>query len=279
MRTRIILGSLLVALVTGMFVVDQRVGRLAPCLFLFALLLAPVGATEFWRMIPAPRRPSLPFCIIASLALLLVHWFPFTPIGRGYDGMALAYSGWTTFLLAAMVESIAAYRAPGEALNRMALTVLLVAYLGFLPGYLVELRLSQADPARGTAALVLAIFVPKICDIGAYFTGSFIGRHRMTPILSPKKTWEGAAGGLICAVVFSGVVKQMQPVIPGGWLGVAAFGVSIGIAGILGDLAESLIKRDSGSKDAGQLLPEFGGILDIVDSIIFAAPLVYWWLK
>src|SRR5437867_11660412 len=101
----------------------------------------------------------------------------------------------------------------------------------------------------------------------------------MAPVLSPKKAWEGAAGGLAAATLTALGVQWYHPVIPGGWLGATAFGLTVGLAGMLGDLAESLVKRDCGSKDAGQALPEFGGVLDIVDAILFAAPVAYWWLR
>src|SRR5207248_385801 len=104
----------------------------------------------------------------------------------------------------AFLVEMARFREPGESVVRIALTVWIAAYLGLLPSFLAQLRwpagtgFSPAgrEVARGTTALALAVFVPKCCDIGAYFTGRFLGRHKMSPVLSPKKTWEGAAGGL-----------------------------------------------------------------------------------
>ena len=176
-------------------------------------------------------------------------------------------------------------RSPGQAVTRIALALFLAAYLGLLPSFFVQLRwLDRRAPARsaGTLALALAIFVPKFCDVGAYFTGRFLGRHRATPVLSPKKTWEGFAGGLAAAVVTALVIHAIGPVFPGAgrlaWLSATAFGLVVGLAGILGDLAESLIKRDCQKKDASQVMPGFGGVLDVVDAILFAAPVAYWWL-
>src|SRR5262249_31722091 len=126
----------------------------------------------------------------------------------------------------------------------------------------------------------LAIFVPKVCDIGAYFTGRFLGRHKMAPVLSPKKTWEGAAGGLAAAIAISIALDRITDVSPlhGNLALEGGFGLSMGIMSMLGDLAESMIKRDCGQKDASQAVPGFGGILDVVDSVIFPAPLAYVWL-
>ena len=162
--------------------------------------------------------------------------------------------------------------------------VLVSVYLGVLPSYLVQLRVpgiaeNRENVGRGTAALALVIFVPKCCDIGAYFTGRFLGRHLMSPVLSPKKTWEGAAGGVLVAIIASIGIDRLRPTVAGGIFGAAVLGLALAVAGILGDLAESLIKRDCIQKDASHILPGFGGVLDIVDSILFAAPVGYWWLR
>src|SRR5262249_13130228 len=130
---------------------------------------------------------------------------------------------------------------------------------------------------RGTLALVLAIFVPKFCDVGAYFTGRFLGRHRATPVLSPKKTWEGFAGGMVASVATALAVHAIGPGFTS-WPSAVAFGLVGGVVGIVGDLAESMVKRDCQRKDASAVVPGFGGVLDVVDSIVFAAPVVYWWL-
>ncbi len=163
----------------------------------------------------------------------------------------------------------------------MALVLWIVGYLGLLPSLLAQLRwLDGNDPTRGTVALALAIFVPKVCDIGAYFSGRLLGRYQMAPVLSPKKTWEGAAGGLLAATVLSIALDRVTNVSPlhRELVLEIGFGLSMGIVSMLGDLAESLIKRDSGHKDASQAVPGFGGILDVVDSVIFPAPLAYLWM-
>jgi phosphatidate cytidylyltransferase len=126
-------------------------------------------------------------------------------------------------------------------------------------------------------SLALAIFVPKCCDTGAYFTGRLFGKHPMAPVLSPKKTWEGAGGGLAAAAAAAIGINRLGPVLGSVWAEVG-FGLTVGIAAMLGDLAESLIKRDCGRKDASEVVPGFGGILDVIDSILFAAPVAFCWL-
>jgi phosphatidate cytidylyltransferase len=212
-----------------------------------------------------------------------MNWLPLIRHpGRPVDlhGWEDVCQGLAAMVLAAFLAEMARFTGPGGSVERIALSIWVIAYLGLMPCFLVELRLGQFEGNADLAAVALAltIFVPKGCDIGAYFTGRFLGRHRMTPTLSPKKTWEGAVGGLLLAIAITFGLNSLGPVIPGGVANVILFGLTVGIAGMLGDLAESLIKRDCERKDASQAIPGFGGILDVVDSILFAAPVSYWWL-
>jgi phosphatidate cytidylyltransferase len=186
----------------------------------------------------------------------------------------------SAFVIAAFLVEMARFTEPGDSVTRIALAVWLVAYLALLPGFLVQIHWLHPEAWPGTKGLLLAIFVPKSCDIGAYFTGRLLGRHRMTPVLSPKKTWEGAAGGLAVAVLVTiGLDRLTETPLLGPWWALVGFGLSVGAAGMLGDLAESLIKRDCRQKDASQAVPGFGGILDVVDAVLVAAPVAYIWLR
>src|SRR5262249_48363522 len=146
-------------------------------------------------------------------------------------------------VLAAFLVEMALFREPGGVVVRIALTVWSVAYLGLLPSYLCQLRwlpdrdTSSAVP-RGLAALFLGIFIPKLCDIGPSLTGRLLGRHPITPILSPKKTWEGFLGGLALAALGAVFLNRLLPALPGDDLAAAGLGVTVGLAGVLGDLAE-----------------------------------------
>jgi len=221
-------------------------------------------------------------CYPAVSALVAANWAAHvSPSGTwDADPWHWVVGTFTVVVLSAFLVEMATFREPGESVTRIALAVWMAAYLGLLPSFFVQLRwLGDAGPG-GAWALALAIFVPKCCDIGAYFSGRFLGRHRMTPALSPKKTWEGLVGGLGLAIVTAVLINRLgQQRLLGTDLGAAGFGLVVGAAGVLGDLAESLIKRDCGHKDASQVMPGFGGVLDVVDSIVFAAPVAYWWLK
>jgi phosphatidate cytidylyltransferase len=281
LRTRLWMGAILIALASGVLAVDQFLGPWYPFLFVFILGLALLSGYELLHLLgPALRLPSW-LCYASIVAVIGANW-PAHQVGSA-TAWAWVVGTFATVVLSAFVVEMATFREPGSSVVRIAVVILVIAYLGLLPSFLVQLRWRapdlQAENAVGrcTVALALAIFVPKFCDIGAYFTGRLLGRHLMTPVLSPKKTWEGLAGGLIVSALAAFGINRL-----GGGLGDSAaigFGLTVGGAGVLGDLAESLVKRDCQKKDASQTVPGFGGVLDIVDSVLFAAPVAYCWLR
>lgn len=277
LRTRLLMGSLLIALSAGVLVVDRFLAPWYPFLVLVVLALGLVACYEMHALMGPSRRPSLLLTSTGIMAVVLANWLPQVLTAGDSQPWYWIGSVLAGFVLAVFLVEMARYREPGASVNRMALAVWTVGYLGLLPSFLLQLRWLPAE--RGTVALVLVFFVPKIGDSAAYFTGRLLGRHPMAPVLSPKKTWEGAAGHLLGAALAAGGLDQLGPVLPGGVAGALAFGLALGLAGLLGDLAESLIKRDCQHKDASAILPGFGGVLDVVDSILFAAPVAYWWLQ
>lgn len=282
LRTRLWMGTVLVLLALGVLVFDQRFGPWYPFLMLFVLMLALAATYELLGLLGPGLRPPAWLCYGGVAAVILSNW-PAHVLGQG----GAASWQWTagTFaviVLSAFLAEMAGFQEPGRSVARIALTVWVVAYLGLLTSFFVQLRwpgppkLGQDAGLQRTVALALAIFVPKCCDIGAYFTGRLLGRHPMTPTLSPKKTWEGLAGGLAVATLTAVGLNRIGPLLSD--LAAAGFGLTVGLAGVLGDLAESLVKRDCQRKDASQVVPGFGGVLDVVDSVLFAAPVAYWWL-
>ena len=282
LRARLGMGAVLALLTAGVLLLDDYLEPWAPwfpCLLLLVLVLGLASAFELHDLLGAGPRPPLWLCLLATASALLANW----PAHLGLWGAGAGALAWrdvlavfaAAVLLAFLVE-MATFREPGGVVVRMALLVWLTAYLALLPSFLAQLRWS----AGGARALALTIFVPKVCDIGAYFTGRLLGRHKMAPVLSPKKTWEGLAGGLLAAALIAVVLNRvLQPAPLAGDVLAAGFGLSVGLAGVLGDLAESLVKRDCGRKDASHVLPGFGGVLDVVDSVLFAAPMAYCWLR
>lgn len=156
-------------------------------------------------------------------------------------------------------------------------TLLSFVYIGVLGSFLLAVRRDHS-----VWILLWVLLVAKTCDIGAYFTGRSIGRHKLIPWLSPGKTWEGLIGGMLAAAAAGagGVILLRlagHTAIPGPLNGAAA-GAVFGLVGQMGDLIESMFKRDAGRKDSGRILPGFGGVLDLIDSPLLVAPAAYWWL-
>ena len=161
------------------------------------------------------------------------------------------------------------------------MTVLGVAYAGLLLSFIVQLRLFHSHQ-WGMVALVSTVLITKMSDTGAYFTGRLLGRHKMAPVLSPGKTIEGGIGGLVAAGLAATFCYTVLPpwlvdgeVSRGPWWGWLCYGMIVAAAGMLGDLAESLMKRDAQRKDSSSWLPGLGGVLDVLDSLLFAAPPAY----
>ena len=281
LKHRLIVGTLLAVCIGGVLLLDDRLAPSFPALLLCALLIGVLATRELVNMLPQPGRPSLAFCWAGVLAVLLVNWYPGIATSQNWltpvDPWRPSLYVFAAVILLTLLREMAMYTEPGQCMTRMSRTIFVVAYLGVLPSFFLRMRWDlPADLA--VIGLTLTVFVPKCCDIGAYFTGRLIGKHKFTPVLSPKKTWEGFAGGIMTAMLTAAGLSYVAPVFPAGILEAMGFGFVIGLAGVLGDLAESLIKRDCLTKDADSTIPGFGGILDVIDSILFAAPVAYWWL-
>jgi phosphatidate cytidylyltransferase len=299
LRTRLWMGALLIGLAVGALIVDRWLAPWYPFLLVIVLALSLLACLELLHLLRAARFttvksetgaappnalcPQAWLCYTAVAVVVLANWPAHLPGGSG-DAWPWVTGAFAATVLTAFLTEMATFREPGTSVLRMALAVWTVSYLGLLPSFFAQLRwlpglTTEQDTTRGSLALALAIFVPKFGDVGAYFTGRFLGRHRMTPLLSPKKTWEGAAGAMVASVLTAVGLDALGPVLRGGVWAAVGFGLSVGLIGLLGDLAESLIKRDCGQKDASQIMPGFGGVLDVVDAVIFAAPVAYWWLR
>jgi phosphatidate cytidylyltransferase len=280
------MGALLIVLTVGILIGDNYLlVPWYPFLFVFVVGLGLAGCRELVTLLPPYRRPHAVLCYLGVIVFALANWavHRFTLNVPVWTGLSAILTG---FILVLFLYEMARFTEPGRSVERMATTWFIVAYLAWLPCYFTQLRWLlpvDQDPhnmVANSTALAMAAFVPKCCDIGAYFSGRLFGTHRMTPVLSPKKTWEGAAGGLTAAVVATLLFDRLGPaaLLQRYWPWEVGFGLSVGLAGMLGDLAESLLKRDCEKKDASAAVPGFGGVLDVVDAVIFAAPVAYTWL-
>jgi len=274
--SRFISGFWLVALGVGVIVGDAYLVPWYPCLFLAAALLTGLGARELVALLPAAGRPPVGLAVGGVVLVIAANWV--TPAGGRLAAWAPVLFAVVAVLIGAFAREMVWFPLPGSATGRIANTLFTTVYLGVLSSFLFQIRWT-AGPDAGLA-LALAVFVPKAGDIGAYTAGRLFGRHKMTPALSPKKTWEGFAGGLAASVLVAFLPAcffTTPHVVDNTALFALGFGLTVGLAAVAGDLAESLLKRDAGLKDAGSAVPGFGGILDVLDSVLFAAPVAYLW--
>jgi phosphatidate cytidylyltransferase len=274
------MGSLLIGLAVLILLEDRWFAPWYPVFFVCYIAASLLATRELLDLIPEESRPCEWLTMATVLIIAVMNWWPASDPPPRLGVWDLIGIWLLVGVFAAFIREMRLFQGPSHIVHRIALTALVIIYLGVLPSFLAQLRFLGGE--RSTVALALAVFVPKCNDIGAYFTGKFLtgrilGRKLMTPLLSPKKTWQGFVGGMIASVMVALAIQAYFPVLPFGWYGAIGFGLTVGLAGVIGDLAESLIKRDLQTKDASQSVPGFGGVLDVIDSLLFAAPVAYVW--
>ena len=248
-------------------------------LLILLLIVLPIAVWELATLFAAERVQPYRFIAVTGAGSLVIHAFLtqfnwFKPVAAS----SLAFIIVFVMLFAALRR--AWVRQTQEAIHHMAGTVLAMLYVGGLGWFLMALRVKHSYKSNGdakfmgsTGILLMILLVVKFTDIGAYFGGKSFGRHKLIPWLSPGKTWEGLCFGVLTAgfVGLACAPRVAHISLAQGFL----FGVIIGGIGQLGDLLESLMKRDAEVKDSGHLIPGFGGVLDVIDSPLLAAPFAY----
>jgi phosphatidate cytidylyltransferase len=184
--------------------------------------------------------------------------------GAGWYGLFVAVPVFAIALI--LIIPILQNRARGE-LQRMSLAIVGFVYVGWMFGHLGFL--ANARNAYGFVCFI--VFATAICDVAAFTFGKIFGRHRLRSEISPNKTWEGAIGGFVVAMILPWLLRFSFPFF--GTRELILTGLIVGIGGQLGDLSVSVIKRDIGTKDMAATIPGHGGILDRIDSLIYTAPL------
>lgn len=304
-QQRVIIGAILIVLVVTLFWLDGFLSTLvsgaAPAtrwvnwkgLLLNGGLITLVAAVlvlataqemvEFCRS--AGMRPAALLVTFFAPVLAIHPWVAMNVSGLGTDSLALII---LVLALVGSVLAIMARRQTDGAIQDIATTWLSASYIGLLASFLIRIR-QEVPGSLGAWVVLWVIAVVKFTDIFAYGTGMLVGRHKLIPWLSPGKTWEGLAGGLAGAGLIAMLLLYGSVIIgidgighdigPGTYLGVGLIGILLGGIGQLGDLMESLLKRGAKRKDSASLLPGFGGVFDLLDSPLLAAPAAWAFIR
>lgn len=254
-----------------MFIVITRAGGY-PFLALVDLIIV-LGLMEFYAMMRAKgMHPYRTIGVISGLTLSTYIFF------RSGEFANFVF----TFILIALMGLELARKDNRLAVYHVSTTIFGVIYVAYLASHLVLLRELPTQVgvpyAQGASFVFLVFVVTWASDTGAYAIGSLFGEHTLSPKVSRNKTWEGAFGGVLFAAVAGWVASVTFAGYLAAWEGVV-MGVLASMVGLLGDLFESTLKRDAGVKDTSHVIPGHGGVLDRFDSLLFTAPLIYYFLK
>ena len=301
LSTRLVFGFLMAGALVSVLIVDEWVAPWFPFWFLTALIVLNAASLELVGLLgTTTAQPSGNTVFGGVSALVVANWAPhivehLSTDPRWADRMALESVGpisvfaWPLFTFAALVMATFVIQSlqfrnsgGGGTIATISVTLLAIAYIGVLGGFIMQMRWLDGSH-HGVVPLVLLVSTAKGADIGAYTLGRLVGRRRLWPLVSPRKTVEGAVGGLVfailAAVLVSMTARHLFGVLSFGLIEAVGFGVCVGTAAQLGDLMESMIKRDCARKDASDAVPGFGGVLDVLDSLLFAAPVAFgYWL-
>ncbi len=270
---RVVFGTVMIAVIVGILLLDHGLAKGAPRwtgvpVAVVLAVLAGAGVLELGKMAAVNsgvRVLSISGVLSAVALATLPCWWYFLRGAVDLPGFPEVLCLGGLAVAGVFLEQMVRYRVDG-ALRNVSGTILGIFYLGF--GCAIILWLRYFD----LRAMILYLAVVKFTDIGAYAVGSAFGRHKLIPWLSPGKSWEGLAGGVAVAAGMGALVVAVLGV-PGLdlWEG-AVFGAAMALAGQFADLCESLLKRSMQVKDSASLIPQFGGVLDLMDSPLLAGP-------
>ncbi len=270
-RHRVINGAIMIAMLIGALFLP------AAAVFFLIPLLAALMLWEFYSLLQGAGMPAFRGIGTAGGFVLI--------LATGLNYHMLHGEGaheWETLLLAAIVIVVLIRQCFERSDQRHLITIMStltgILYIAFLFNFYTKLLLDWPE-GDGRMLLFYMILVVKVTDMAAYATGCSIGRHKLIPRISPAKTWEGCAGGVLGGLLTSLIFwwstgGEIGPVT----LGIAdalILGILLPVTGIVGDLIESMLKRAAEVKDSGCLLKGMGGVLDVLDSLLFAGPVLY----
>lgn len=280
LKHRLTLGPLLIAALVFIVWIDESVRAhwgIAGLVLGIAVLALGLGAAKELSTIFRARGIKISSHVTALAITLGLGVTSLTPGDlSGVSGVALVASISVLVLFGTMVFYTRGQTTEGV-VGSVSATLLAYVYIGLMGGFFIVLSRDHSG-----WVLLGVLLITKSCDIAAFFTGTYLGKHKLIPWLSPKKTWEGLVGGIaMAALVGAGLTLLLQYESSGLELSIAVgalLGVIFGLVGQTGDLIASLLKRDAGVKDYAQTIPGFGGVMDVADSPLLVAPVAYWLL-
>lgn len=250
------------------------------------VVLAAAGLYEFYGMVLRRGWLCFRWVGLAGGVLLMVGTFLHCTGRLGIHGSPSRANDFEAGFLILFVLGLCLRhlfdRNAKEGLPAIAITLLGLMYVPYLLNFIQKINYFPVlAPGDGAYYVVFFIVVTKFSDMGAYITGSLIGKHKLIPRISPGKTWEGFGGAILFSTGASLVLAHAarSHLLGMTWYHAAMLGVVLSVGAVVGDLIESLFKREAGVKDSGHLFPGIGGILDLLDSLLFNAPLMYLYLR
>lgn len=277
LKYRIISGVSFLSLVAAM-----AVWAPTAVIAVFILLLTALAVLETVKLLEAAEYPVLKWTAL-GLGLLWVLLAGLSESGGTVYG--ILYRAFPAVAVWVITLGCLFRSDQSRSLSKMTGTFASVAYVPGLIQFLMLLLYTGQGSVHqdGRMLLLFGILVIKFTDIGAYFTGCAIGKHKLIPKISPAKTWEGVIGGVAVAVAMSLLFLLLVGFEISGirfrlWDGIV-LGILLSVAGILGDLVESMLKRSADMKDSGSWIRGMGGLLDVLDSLLFAFPLLYLYVR
>jgi len=253
------------------------------CFLAAMMALAGTGLAEFYGLLEKRGLACFKEWGIVGGLLLMGSTFAYLSGALGAQNLPAKANDFETgflilFVLGLCIRQLVS-RSNSAGLVAISATLLGLMYVPWLLNFVQKINFFPR--AEGRVYVIYFLVVTKFSDMGAYVTGSLIGRHKLCPRVSPGKTWEGLGGAIFfstaASLAFQGFAGHRMAGM--NWLHATVLGVLLSVAAVLGDLIESLFKREAGVKDSGRFIPGIGGILDLLDSLLFNAPLMYLYLR
>lgn len=255
---------------------------------LFFVTIAGIGLLGLWEYYEMLDRRGVPnfklTALITAVVFFAGSFYTFRSYGpdKSYD---FEIAVLVVFLLVVFGRQMFRRTRDVNPLETMAYTLFGLLYIVWLFNFITKIvYLAPRGPLgepTGQYYVLFLLLVTKFSDMGAYVTGSLCGKHKLVPHISPHKSWEGLAGAVLFAVGGSFGLWLLIPdrLSVFTMTDVAILGVLLGLAAVIGDLAESIVKRSAAAKDSGALLPGIGGVLDLIDSVLFTAPIMFFYMR